>query len=61
MKKNYINPVMKTVAVDSLDSILLTGSNPNVAMGTAFGDGEEGVADTKEETLFGKNLWDDLW
>lgn len=61
MKKIYMTPSMKTGMLDSQDSILLTASKRSIEMGDAFGDGEEGTADIKEEKRFGKNLWDELW
>lgn len=60
MKKNYITPVMKTVTLDSFDS-LLSGSAMTLSVGDAFAEGEEGTADVKEDKVLGKNLWDNLW
>lgn len=57
MKKKYIVPAEKHIDLGMEESLLITvsGDTPAVA--------NEGVLemDTKEENLFGKNLWDEIW
>lgn len=56
MKKNYIAPAVEIEIVDTQNGILLSASNPKIDMGNPFGDGEEGVADTKG--AFESDIWD---
>lgn len=57
MKKKYIVPAEKHIDLGMEESLLITvsGDTPAVA--------NDGVLemDTKEENLFGKNLWDEIW
>ena len=61
MKKHYIIPVVKYATMEAEEGILLPGSNGRIGFGGDLTEDDVVTADTKEENLFGKNLWDEIW
>lgn len=60
MKKIYVAPLMEKKTITTRASLLLPGSNGQVDMGDAAGDGEEITADAREEN-HNHNIWDIEW